>query len=1167
TGKVEVVLRRSIGLTLDEYSLDRKSVTKSDVMSLLESAGFSRANPYYIVPQGRITTLTVAKDEDRLKLLKEIAGTQVYEQKRRESTKIMEETDTKKTKIVEVLDYIQDRIRELQEEKDELSNYQTLESERRALEYTIYAREQVDANGRLEELDDNRRRDLSSNNVVLEKYTQNENKLNDLEYAKDEVDQTIQLLEREKTDSQNEREELTKLQIQLELLVTSLEDGQLTESEFKKKIIDQLQTLENEIVTKEQLIAEITPRFKQLQQEDISLHQQLKSVQIEQDALHAKQARLSRFASVEERNAWLQRQIDDISLNETVRNNQLRILTEEKNNTALRLKRKSEEIQNVREKINKRRAVYEEIAKEETQLKQARDKATEGRKNLWRKEAKMDSVIHHCTEEIRKAERHLSGSTDKSTSSGIAAVARLTKELNLPGVYGQLFELFEVDDRFRTAVEVTAGSSLFHIVVDTDDTATQLLEAMNKEHSGRVTFIPLNRVNPRSVNYPKAADAIPIMQKLQFDTKYEKALQQVFGGVVACPNLEVAFSYAKSHTLTAVTLEGDRVDGRGALSGGYVDSKHSRLDAAKKLRLWRGKLDEEQNTAREIKEGIVTFDQEVTRILGELQVVESKKKRLQVQEDTASYESKLRNEEEVLQDLITSKEKTIESITGELKILEQQRGNYQNELNSEPAADLSPEERELLARNNSAVEQIKSKIVATSVANAELESQLNALNDDVNNNLQRQRKELLSRKQRATANSSVQDLARKKKENKSLVRKLRGLAVRISGNDTSPIALYSELIPPTELDSEVDEEQEKLRDYQKQIEELQTEQVQLTQVITKYEKNLERYLLRRSLLLQKKEECNANIRDLGVLPEDAFEKYTNLSVEKLLKRLHRTNENLQKYSHVNRKAFEQYEQFTKRRDQLIIRRKELDTAASAISALIESLDHRKDEAIERTFNEVSTNFSRIFETLVPAGRAELAMKHNPERAPTTNHFFKVSSQADFMDVDGTRGAESNAAFERYSGISIKVSFNSKSDEGMIMQQLSGGQKSLVALALIFAIQKCDPAPFYLFDEIDANLDVQYRNAVAEMIHTLSENAQFITTTFRPELLENADKFYGVTFQGKVSRIHAISKESALGFVEQYYHCCCRINGLSGFTKKRFRQKLIMHDLDFSCIVN
>lgn len=100
-----------------------------------------------------------------------------------------------------------------------------------------------------------------------------------------------------------------------------------------------------------------------------------------------------------------------------------------------------------------------------------------------------------------------------------------------------------------------------------------------------------------------------------------------------------------------------------------------------------------------------------------------------------------------------------------------------------------------------------------------------------------------------------------------------------------------------------------------------------------------------------------------------------------------------------------------------------------------------------------------------------------------------------------------------------------------MPQLSGGQKSLVALALIFAIQRCDPAPFYLFDEIDAALDAQYRTAVAGMIRELSESAQFITTTFRGEMLVSADKFYGVTFVGKVSRVQCITREDAERFVE------------------------------------
>lgn len=134
-----------------------------------------------------------------------------------------------------------------------------------------------------------------------------------------------------------------------------------------------------------------------------------------------------------------------------------------------------------------------------------------------------------------------------------------------------------------------------------------------------------------------------------------------------------------------------------------------------------------------------------------------------------------------------------------------------------------------------------------------------------------------------------------------------------------------------------------------------------------------------------------------------------------------------------------------------------------------------------------------------------------------------------MDEDEEPGASS---VENYIGVSIKVSFNSKVDEGLRIQQLSGGQKSLVALATVFAIQKCDPAPFYLFDEIDANLDAQYRTAVASMISELSESAQFITTTFRPEMVAVADKHYGVIFSNqKISSIRTITQEEAAMFLE------------------------------------
>jgi len=206
------------------------------------------------------------------------------------------------------------------------------------------------------------------------------------------------------------------------------------------------------------------------------------------------------------------------------------------------------------------------------------------------------------------------------------------------------------------------------------------------------------------------------------------------------------------------------------------------------------------------------------------------------------------------------------------------------------------------------------------------------------------------------------------------------------------------------------------------------------------------------------------------------------------------------------------------------RREELDTSQKSIRELIEVLDQRKDEAIERTFKQVSREFATIFERLVPAGRGRLVIQRKSDRAA-------AAAAAAVQDDDEDDAEATRDSVENYTGVGIAVSFNSKHDEQQRIAQLSGGQKSLCALALVFAIQQCDPAPFYLFDEIDANLDAQYRTAVAALLQQISANGQFICTTFRPEMVLVAEKCYGVAYSNKTSSIDVVNREEALEFVE------------------------------------
>ncbi|CAG8663227.1 13955_t:CDS:2, partial [Acaulospora colombiana] len=468
-------------------------------------------------------------------------------------------------------------------------------------------------------------------------------------------------------------------------------------------------------------------------------------------------------------------------------------------------------------------------------------------------------------------------------------------------------------------------------------------------------------------------------------------------------------------------------------------------------------------------------------------------------------------------------EKSLASLQSSIKMLNSQKQAHLREMSTDLTQNLTPQEQERLEQLNAEVEQLGDLLFKISTSRSELEGRKNILENELNANLRRRREELLIQIENLSTNDDYEIIYNNKEE---LERVIKEMSVREQGeNQNSPkiesscsLTRYRLLI--LEIEAELQELSNALNQRNSDSERLKAEQIERQQKLERQQKNVDKFLSKRKLLLQKKEECSKNIRELGALPEEAFEKIKNTDPSKLLRDLHKVNEGLKKYSHVNKKAFEQYNNFKKQKETLTKRKVELDQSKRAINELINVLDQRKDEAIERTFKQVAKYFSEVFEKLVPAGRGQLIMQRKVDH----------NDQEEEEEIEPEENGGSSV--DNYTGVAIKVSFNSKTDEGLRMQQLSGGQKSLVALTLIFAIQQCDPAPFYLFDEIDAALDAQYRTAVASMIHELCDKGQFITTTFRPEMLTNADKFYGVTFSNKVSSISAITKEDALNFITQ-----------------------------------
>ncbi|KAI8909533.1 RecF/RecN/SMC [Gorgonomyces haynaldii] len=1080
TGRDQVVLRRTIGLKKDEYSLDKKSVTKSDVLNLLESAGFSRSNPYYIVPQGRITALTNAKDQERLQLLKEVAGTKVYEQRRVESVKLMQETDLKREKIAELLEFIHSRLTELEQEKEELRQFQDADRERRCIEYEIYSREQNEAIEHLETLEEQRQMDVEQVGQQFQKLSDQEHIIKEVEASISKLQQQEQVYQFEKQHLTQEMQQTIAQKARLELQLQDLNDQDPVQ---RQQMEQELLQLRQEIEQKQRQLDRLEPRLTNAQREEIESRELIAGFEAEIHSLVSKQGRFEKFKTQKERDLYLNQTLDQLRQSLTQEQREIQLYEQQLLEQQEQLNQINQETDAVRQKIDNQQELISQMDQEFKQARRSREDKEQERKGLWREEAKIQASLDALKEDFEKAQRQVFSSMDRNMMRGLRAVEDIVQRHKIEGYYGPLYELFDVDDRFQTCVEVIAGSSLFHVVVDTDETASRILAVLNLEKSGRVTFMPLNRLKPRESQYPEGSKTIPMISKLMYQEKFKPAIVQVFGKAVIAASLEVGASVARSHHLTCVTMEGDRADRKGALTGGYVD-KHTRLASIKLQKQKKLEMAESETRLQDLKTQMSVLDHDILQLRDTLTKLETQKRH--TGRETFEAYDRLMSKKQQQQALVQKAEKALVHLRANEKEQQQQIALFENELGTPLRKKLTAQDQQRLDQLTNQLEQASEALENLIVDRTQTESEAGILKIELQSNLQRREKELEAKLNELLLVNTD--------DSQQLLEQAQQLSDKIT-RDQQMVQ---------DIENDLQETLLLLEQETSRLERAKNEHQKASRLVDQQQQTMDKYMTRKSLYLQKKESAISKIRDLGVLPEEAFEKHQSTDNDDLIEQLHALNDVLRKYSHVNKRAFEQYSNFTKQKDELEKRRNELDQSAESIRDLIRTLDQRKEEAIDTTFQQVAGHFETVWQKLVPEGAGKLIMV---ERDPS-------DSQMD----------------EKYIGVSLQVSFNQQSGN-LRMSQLSGGQKSLVALALIFAIQRSDPAPFYLFDEIDAALDAQYRSQVAIMIESLSEHAQFITTTFRPELLDHADKFYGVTFAGKVSKITCISREDAQEFVQ------------------------------------
>ncbi|PIN05753.1 hypothetical protein CDL12_21707 [Handroanthus impetiginosus] len=542
------------------------------------------------------------------------------------------------------------------------------------------------------------------------------------------------------------------------------------------------------------------------------------------------------------------------------------------------------------------------------------------------------------------------------------------------------------------------------------------------------------------------------------------------------------------------------------MTGGFYDYRRSKLKFMSTIRQNMKSIRMKEEELDKVRDELQKIDQKINELVAEQQKNDAKlahEKSIleQLRQDAMNSEKQKQSISKALE----KKEKLLTSI---LTQIDQNRANIamkQDEMGTELVDHLTPEEKESLSRLNPEITNLKEQLINCRSNRMETETRKAELEMNLSTNLVRRKEELEAIKLSAETDMLQGEAELKRQE--------------LMDANLLVDQLNQQLKRVTES---IDQRNKKLEDIKIQKDNLKSLEDEYQSTMQDEAKELEQLLSKKNIYLAKQEEYSKKIRELGPLSSDAFEIYKRRSIKELYKLLHKCNEQLQQFSHVNKKALDQYVNFTEQREELQRRQAELDAGDEKIKELISVLDMRKDESIERTFKGVAKHFREVFSELVQGGHGFLVMMKKKDNDDIDND----------QDDDEPRPAETEGRVEKYIGVKVKVSFTGQG-ETQSMKQLSGGQKTVVALALIFAIQRCDPAPFYLFDEIDAALDPQYRTAVGNMVRRLADmaNTQFITTTFRPELVKVADKIYGVTHKNRVSRVNVVSKEDALDFIE------------------------------------
>ncbi len=1061
------------------YRINGHVISRNDLLAFLQSVGLSPDN-YNIIPQGKVSEIVNMTPMQIRSLIEDIAGISAYDEKKELANKELSRVENNLRSVRAVIKENERKLERLKKEKEDAELYNKLNDLLMIHQQALYRKKLESLTAELDALE--------KRSTELDKeFSEIDEKISQLRKQKSEINKVIREID------ENLRENrAAQLDVQKELTKFKTE---LAEREATLKSLERdISNLEHETLTLKESENRLQEEDKNVSQKLLMLQEKRKSKETELEDLKKREASIKlEIQKLREKYGQIISKLDRLKQEISITQAEIHKLEDQLNTfnvsyeTDVHLKNDIlSRINELETTISNQKMLKENFEKEHTQalakLEEIDSEYNKLLNELSLIDEKLDKIQkkHNLLSEKKRqylTERKLIERVRDeyfSRQKSLKFILNLRDNGKIQGIIGTVSEIVQVPERYQLAISSALGGKLNYIIVENDDVAVKCVTLLKEHNIGKATFIPLNvirfRAPPPMVDINVNGIEGRAVDLIKFNQKYASAVNFLLGNVLIVKDIFVAKQLI-GNSWRKVTLDGDIIEPSGLISGGRIKLKEVSLFTT---------LSEEEysQVLRELNECNV----EIQKLLHERDAIQEKLNELLSKKNELNLlvkkiETKLEN----INNNITNLNENILTLKGKLSSISNRLEDTSK--NIEQLKYVISEKKQLLDQLNDSYNKLwaESKINDLDYLNSQLEEVQASIEEkqgelkklDIEITKYTEKHTFITRKiveTRERLEQVEQEIYLTKEKIPKLNAELQSLREKVATLENSfdgLIKTYDQLDAERQNHIQVKEELEKkiqeLKDIQNNL------NVQKAQIQSRID-----------LLKQQKDELAERILDDVEIPYDVMEK----GISQLNNQIDYLTSQIESLGEINHKAISQYEEELKRYNELKEREEKILEEKASILEFMEKLERERTSVFMRTLNVVNENMRLIFSKLSPGGEAYLEPE-NKEKP-----------------LEG--------------GLLIKAKPAGKNVTHIGM--MSGGEKSLVALTLVFALQKYFSAPFYILDEIDAALDNHNADRVARLLKEFSKSAQIIVVTLRDQTMAKADTLIGVTQQKGITSV-------------------------------------------------